>query len=106
MKTTSEDGSLIVKAPMHLKCLASYFDPENKVDGVKNNNVLQQRAEANKINRINRQKGLYLDLEEDDSNQDRGAQVFLEEEIDNIKDISPDQRNILDNLITNSKGRF
>ena len=39
VKTTSEDGSLIVKAPMHLKCLASYFDPENKVDGVKNHNV-------------------------------------------------------------------
>ena len=50
---------MIVKAPMHLKCLASYFDPENKVDTVKNQNVGQQREEAAKIERNNRQKGYY-----------------------------------------------
>jgi len=100
VKTTSEDGSLIVKAPMHLKCLASYFDLENKVDGVKNHNVGQQREEATKIERSNRQKGLYAEQEEEESSEDQGPKIFLEEDgIENMSDISPSERNILDNLI-------
>ena len=70
---------MIVKAPMHLKCLASYFDRDNRIDGVKNHNVGQQRNEANKIERTNRQKGLYDYREKDVEQEDQGPQIFIEE---------------------------
>ena len=93
---------------MHLKCLASYFDPENKVDTVKNQNVGQQREEAAKIERNNRQKGYYYkdkDIEDnDDELANQGLQKFIEEnEMENIKNISPSERNILDNIIKSQK---
>ena len=95
---------MIVKAPMHLKCLASYFDRDNRIDGVKNHNVGQQRNEANKIERTNRQKGLYDYREKDVDQEDQGPQIFIEEnEMEKIKDISPDERSILENLINNHK---
>ena len=103
VKTTSEDGSLIVKAPMHLKCLASYFDPQNKVDGVKNHNVGLQREEASKIDRSNRQKGLYDDYDKEELSEDEGAKVFLEDQLKNIENLPRDEKNILDNIIKNHK---
>ena len=44
MKQTSPDGSLIVKAPMNLKCSASFFDKDNQVDSVKNHKVVKGKT--------------------------------------------------------------
>ena len=84
LKHTSMDGSLIVKAPLNLRCSASYFDSENKIDTVKNYNVGLSRDEANRIERLNRRKGVYEEDEDShsiaDLAPDNGAGVFMQME--------------------------
>ena len=108
LKHTSMDGSLIVKAPLNLKCSASYFDNENKIDTVKNYNVGLSRDEANRIERLNRRKGVY---DEDDTRSiadlapDNGAGVFMQMEDVNIKNISDEERNILHNIVAGNSSK-
>ena len=61
LKNTSLDGSLIVRAPMNLRCSASFFDKDNNLDSVKNYNVGLSREEANRLERLNRRKGVFIE---------------------------------------------
>ena len=56
VKQTSVDGSLIARAPVHLKCSASFFDSEGNLDLVRNYDIAVQRDETNRMEKINRRK--------------------------------------------------
>ena len=56
VKQTSVDGSLIAKAPVHLKCSASFFDKEGNMDLVRNYSIRMQRDESNRLEKVNRRK--------------------------------------------------
>ena len=56
VKQTSVDGSLIAKAPVHLKCSASFFDSEGNMDLVRNYSIGMQRDESNRLEKVNRRK--------------------------------------------------
>ena len=109
MKQTSPDGSLIVKAPMNLKCSASFFDKDNQVDSVKNHKVGVSRNEANRLERMNRRKGIYNDdddEEEDDytddvTTPDQGAGIFMKSD-HMIKNMSDVEKNILEKIVQTS----
>ena len=110
LKHTSMDGSLIVKAPLNLKCSASYFDSENRIDTVKNYNVGLSRDEANRIERLNRRKGVYEEDEDSRSIADlapdnNGAGVFMQMEDLHMKNISDEERNILHNIVSGSNSK-
>ena len=104
-KQTSPDGSLIVKAPMNLKCSASYFDQDNQVDSNKNIKIGQSRQEANKIQRLNRRNSVHDDIEEEDFPEDRrepdnGAGIFMQSEhLASIRDISDVERSFLQSIV-------
>ena len=103
---TSPDGSLIVKAPMNLKCSASYFDQDNQVDTNKNVKIGQSRQEANKIERLNRRNRVHDNVEADEDFQeerrdpDNGAGIFMQSEhLASIRDISDVERNFLQSIV-------
>ena len=106
-KQTSPDGSLIVKAPMNLKCSASYFDLDNQVDTNKNLKIGQSRQEANKIERANRRNRVYddntepeEDFPEERRDPDNGAGIFMQSEhLASIRDISDVERNYLQSVV-------
>ena len=58
VKQTSVDGSLIVMAPVHLKCSASFFDSEGNLDLARNYSIAAQRDESNRMEKVNRRKEL------------------------------------------------
>jgi hypothetical protein len=108
VKQTSVDGSLIAKAPVHLKCSASFFDSEGNVDLARNYSVGVQRDEANRMEKVNRRKENISELEDEilsdsqagvDTHQDNGAGIFMEvEDISLMRDVSEVEMKILDNL--------
>jgi len=101
MKPTGMDGSLIVKAPVNLKCSASFFDANNKIDKNKNYKVGLSREEAKRIERANRRGGVYDedDLTDVDVTPDNGADVFMQME-DMVK-FSDEERRKLQQIATN-----
>jgi len=105
VKQTSVDGSLIARAPFHLKCSGSFFDKEGNVDLARNYHVGLQRDESNRQEKINRRNGLDDEiLSEDnetgtDTGQDNGAGIFMEmEDISLLRDVSEVEMKILDKL--------
>ena len=96
--TQSPEGSLTVSAPMNvnLKCSASYFNLENRVDTNKNFKIGQSRQEANKIERVNRRNRVHDDFEEEAFKEEQGeldnvAGIFMQSEhLESIRDISRD----------------
>ena len=101
MKPTGMDGSLIVKAPVNLKCSASFFDANNKIDKNKNYKVGLSREEAKRIERANRRGGVYDDddLTDVETSPDNGADIFMQME-DMIK-FSDEERRKLQQIATN-----
>jgi len=110
VKQTSVDGSLIAKAPVHLKCAASFFDSEGNIDLARNYSIGVQRDEANRMEKINRRKETSKELEGEIlgegesvdtdidaySGSDNGAGIFMEEEnISLFKDISDEEKKTL-----------
>jgi len=109
VKQTSVDGSLIARAPFHLKCSASFFDSDGNVDMIRNHSVGLQRDESNRLEKVNRRKETSLGLEDEilsednpadaDKGQDNGAGIFMEvEDISLLRDVSEVEMKILDNL--------
>eukprot|EP00092_Neocalanus_flemingeri_P014163 GFUD01015279.1.p1 GENE.GFUD01015279.1~~GFUD01015279.1.p1 ORF type:complete len:576 (-),score=147.94 GFUD01015279.1:103-1767(-) len=109
VKQTSVDGSLIARAPFHLKCSASFFDKEGNVDTARNYKIGLQRDESNRLEKVNRRKETKQELEDEilsednqagaDTGQDNGAGVFMEmEDISLMRDVSEVEMKILDNL--------
>ena len=105
VKQTSPDGSLIVKAPMNLKCSASFFDEDNQVDLNRNVKIGQSRQEANKIERVNRRNRVHDDLEEEDFSEERepdnGAGIFMQSEhLSSIRnEMSDVEKNFLQSIV-------
>jgi len=110
VKQTSVDGSLIARAPVHLKCSASFFDSEGNLDLVRNYDIAVQRDESNRMEKINRRKEIselqtekLEDNEDVDSRPDSEAGLFMEEEnISLQKDMSEVEMNILNKLSSSS----
>jgi len=108
VKQTSVDGSLIARAPFHLKCSGSFFDKEGKVDLARNYHVGLQRDESNRQEKINRRNGLDDEILSEESvtggaetepSEDNGAGIFVEmEDISLLRDVSEVEMKILDKL--------
>jgi len=112
VKQTSVDGSLIAKAPVHLKCSASFFDKDGNMDLVRNYSIGMQRDESNRLEKVNRRKEVSTELEADilgdgqeefDTHKDNGAGLFMEEEdVSLLRDVSEVEMKILDKLSNSS----
>jgi len=108
VKHTSVDGSLIVKAPVHLKCAASFFDSEGNIDIARNYRIAVQRDEANRMEKVNRRKEISQELENEilgerntedtevDEESDNGAELFMEEEDIFMKEITEEEKKLLE----------
>lgn len=118
IKYTSMDGSLVVKAPFHLKCSGSYFD-DNKLNIEMNKKMGAHKEAFYKEEKERRREEVSETIEDlEDTilkdfdkekeeleqvpmsrNQDNGAGIFVEvEDMKMLRDITEVERKILDQL--------